>query len=91
MSRMTLLAGVAIGVVAAVVLGRDRLTQAHSKAKDVWESPKVQDTVAKADRFIAQKAPTLHGVGEAVVDSMPRKKGAASSMPSTSAVGSGIA
>jgi len=91
MSRMTLLAGVAIGVVAAVVLGKDRLTQAHSKVKDAWDSPTVQDTVAKADRFIADKAPTLHGVGEAVVDSMPSKRSTASSVSSSSAIGSGIA
>jgi hypothetical protein len=73
MSRVALLAGVAIGVLAAVVLGKDRLNDAHAKAKDVWEGPQVQGALSKADRFVADKAPTLHGVGEAVVDSLPRK------------------
>lgn len=73
MSRVTLLAGVAIGVVAAVVLGKDKLTEVRGKAMDAWQSPKVQDAVSKADRFVAEKAPTLHGVGGAVVDSMSRK------------------
>lgn len=73
MSRITLLAGVAIGVLAAVVLGRKRLDDAHAKVKETWEGPQVQGALSKADRFIADKAPTLHGVGEAVADSLPRK------------------
>jgi len=81
MSKAVLLTGVAIGVVAAVVLGRDRLNDAHAKVRDAWEGPTVQGALSKADRFVAEKAPTLHGVGEAVADSMPRK----GSVPSTSA------
>lgn len=73
MSRTTLLAGVAIGVVAAVILGKDKLNEIRAKAVDVWEGPQVQGAVSKADRFIAQKAPTLYGVGEAVADAMPRR------------------
>lgn len=77
MSRTTLLIGVAIGVAAAVVLGKNRLNDAHAKVKDVWEGPQVQGALSKADRFVAEKAPTLHGVGEAVVESMPRKRSSA--------------
>jgi len=73
MSRTALLAGVAIGVIAAVVLGKDKLNDIRAKAMDVWEGPQVQGAVSKADRFIAEKAPTLHGVGEAVADSLPRR------------------
>jgi hypothetical protein len=73
MPRIALLAGVAIGVVAAVVLGKDKLNDIRAKAVDVWEGPQVQQTLSKADRFVKTKAPTLHGVGEAVVDAMPRR------------------
>ena len=73
MPRAALLVGVAIGVVAAVVLGKDRLNDAHAKVKDAWEGPQVQGALSKADRFIADKAPTLHGVGEAVAESLPRR------------------
>lgn len=73
MSRMSLIAGIAIGVAATVILGKSRLTAAHEKVKDVWEGPQVQRVLSKADSFVADKAPTLHGVGEAVVDAMPRK------------------
>lgn len=73
MPRAALLVGVAIGVVAAVVLGRKRLDDAHAKVKDAWEGPQVQGALSRADRFIADKAPTLHGVGEAVADSLPRR------------------
>ena len=73
MPRAALLAGVAIGVIAAVVLGKDKLNDIRSKAVDVWEGPQVQGAISKADRFVARKAPTLHGVGEAVADSMPRR------------------
>lgn len=73
MPRIALLAGVAIGVFAAVVLGKDKLNSLHAKAMDVWEGPQVQGAISKADRFVAEKAPTLHGVGEAVADSMPRR------------------
>ena len=54
---------------------------------DVWESPKVQDAVSRADRFVADKAPTLHGVGEAVADSMPRKGASRVSTAGASSVG----
>lgn len=87
MSRVTLLAGVAIGLVAAVVLGKDKLTEIRGKAMDVWESPKVKDAVSKADRYVAEKAPTLHGMGEAVADSMPRRGAAGAPTPSTSTAG----
>lgn len=83
MSRLTLLAGVAIGVVAAVVLGKDKLNDIRGKAMDAWEGPKVQGALSKADSFIAEKAPTLHGVGEAVADSMPRKGATATPTAST--------
>ncbi len=73
MSRTSLLAGIAIGVAASVILGRRRLDEAHGKVKEVWEGPQVQGAISKADRFVAEKAPTLHGVGEAVADAMPRR------------------
>lgn len=71
--RAALLAGIAIGAVGAVVLGKDRVNDLRDKAKDVWQGPQVQGTLRKADRFVADKAPTLHGVGEAVVDAASGK------------------
>jgi len=71
--RAALLVGVAIGAVGAVVLGKDRVNDLRDKAKDVWQGPQVQGTLRKADRFVADKAPTLHGVGEAVADAASGK------------------
>jgi len=71
--RAALLTGIAIGAVGAVVLGKERVNDLRDKAKDVWQGPQVQGTLRKADRFVADKAPTLHGVGEAVVDAASGK------------------
>ena len=68
MNKMTLLVGVGIGLAIGVFAGRDRLVTMRRQAIDLWERPEVKDAVRKADRFVAEKAPTLHGVGEAVVD-----------------------
>ena len=72
--RTALLAGIAIGAVGAVVLGKDRVNNIRDKVKDVWEGPQVQDTLRKADQFVADKAPTVHDLGEAVVDAVSGKK-----------------
>ena len=72
--RTALLAGIAIGAVGAVVLGKERVNDLRDKAKDLWQGPQVQSTLRKADRFVADKAPTLHGVGEAVVDAASGKE-----------------
>jgi len=71
--RTALLAGIAIGAVGAVVLGKDRVNDIRDKVKDVWQGPQVQGTLRKADRFVADKAPTLHDLGEAVVDATTGK------------------
>lgn len=74
MPRIAIIAGLAIGVVVAAVLNKDKLGAARAKAMNVWEGPQVQGALTRADRFVADKAPALHGVGEAVVDAIPRRK-----------------
>lgn len=71
--RTALLVGIAIGAVGAVVLGKERVNDLRDKAKDVWQGPQVQGTLRKADQFVADKAPTLHDLGEAVVDAATGK------------------
>lgn len=74
MPRIALIAGLAIGVVVAAVLNKDKLNTVRDKAMDVWEGPQVQGALSRADQFVADKAPALHGVGEAVVDALPHRK-----------------
>lgn len=71
--RTALLAGIAIGAVGAVVLGKERVNNIRDRVKDVWEGPQVQGTLRKADRFVADKAPGLHDVGGAVFDAATGK------------------
>ena len=67
MGKIYLLIGFAAGAIVGATVGRTRITE-------LWERPDVQETWRKANRFVADKAPTLHGVGEAVADALPTKK-----------------
>jgi hypothetical protein len=67
MGKAFLVVGLLAGVVVAATVGRKRITE-------LWERPEVQDSLTKANRFVADKAPTLHGFGEAVVDALPTRK-----------------
>jgi hypothetical protein len=76
MARITLLAGVAAGILIGAMMGRDALDKVRTSAKEFTQRPEIRDAVRKADAFVAEKAPTLHGVGEAVVDAASRKPAA---------------
>ena len=67
MGKIYLLIGFAAGAIVGATVGRKKITE-------LWERPEVQDTWRKANRFVADKAPTLHGMGEAVADALPTKK-----------------
>ena len=60
-----------VGLVAGAVIGA---TVGRKKIVELWERPEVQDGIKKANRFVADKAPTLYGMGGAVADAMPTRK-----------------
>ena len=67
MGKAFLVVGLLAGAIIGATVGRKKITE-------LWERPEVQDTFTKANRFVADKAPTLHGFGEAVVDAIPKRK-----------------
>jgi isopentenyl diphosphate isomerase/L-lactate dehydrogenase-like FMN-dependent dehydrogenase len=67
MGKVFLLVGFIAGAVVATTVGRKRIEELLSR-------PEVQDTWKKANRFVADKAPTLHDMGEAVADALPTKR-----------------
>lgn len=67
MGKAFLVVGLIAGAVIGATVGRKKITE-------LWERPEVQDSIKKANRFVADKAPTLHGFGEAVVDAIPVRK-----------------
>jgi hypothetical protein len=67
MGKAFILIGFVAGAIIASTVGRKKIVE-------LWESPEVQDGLKKANRFVADKAPTLHGMGEAVADAMPSRK-----------------
>lgn len=67
MGKMYLLVGFVAGAIVGAVFGRKKIVE-------MWERPEVQETWRKANRFVAEKAPTLHGMGEAVADALPNRR-----------------
>jgi hypothetical protein len=67
MGKMLLIVGFAVGTIVGA-------TVARKKIAELIERPEVRETWRKANRFVAEKAPTLHGVGEAVADALPNRR-----------------
>jgi hypothetical protein len=70
MAKGWLIIGFAAGYIAGSAAGRRQFERIKSTAQNVWERPEVQNTVKKADDFIAEKAPALHDVGVSLVESV---------------------
>jgi hypothetical protein len=67
MGKMLLIVGFAVGTVVGATVARKQINE-------LLHRPEVRETWRKANRFVAEKAPTLHGVGEAVADALPRRR-----------------
>ena len=67
MGKALLVVGFAVGAIVGA-------TVARKKIMELLERPEVQESWRKANRFVAEKAPTLHGMGGAVADAMPRRR-----------------
>lgn len=82
MAKGWIVLGFAAGYLVGSAAGRKQFERIKSAATDLWERPEVQDTVKKVDDFVAEKAPAVHDLGEAAVDSVtataPSKSGEAS-------------
>lgn len=61
--KVGFLAGVAIGYVLGTRAGRQQFDKIKEKAQEVWENPKVQESVHRAQDtatdFVKEKAPEL--------------------------------
>lgn len=61
--RLGFLAGAAVGYVLGTRAGRQQFDRIKEKAQEVWENPKVQESVHKAQEsatgFVKEKAPEL--------------------------------
>ena len=67
MGKILLIVGFAVGTIVGATVARKKITE-------LIERPEVRETWRKANRFVAEKAPTLHGVGEAVADALPNRR-----------------
>ena len=67
MGKVLLVAAFAVGAVVGATVARKKIVE-------VIERPEVRETWRKANRFVAEKAPTLHGMGEAVADALPSRR-----------------
>jgi len=67
MGKAFLIVGFVAGAIVAATVGRKKISELLNR-------PEVHDTWVKANRFVAEKAPTLHGMGEAVVDALPTRR-----------------
>lgn len=70
MAKGWLVLGFAAGYLVGSASGRKQFDRIKSAATDLWERPEVQDTVKKVDDFVGEKAPAVHDLGEAAVDSV---------------------
>jgi hypothetical protein len=70
MAKGWIVLGFAAGYLAGSAAGRKQFERIKSTAQGVWERPEVQRTVKKVDEFVGDKAPAVHDVGAAVVDSV---------------------
>ena len=78
MNKLTLLVGIGIGFVIGSAAGRESFNKLKKSVSDVLDRPEVKDALGRADRFVAEKAPGLHDLGEAVADATPSTTGAGS-------------
>ena len=76
--------GFAAGYLVGTKAGRKQFDKIKAAATDLWERPEVQNTVKKVDDFVADKAPAVHDLGEAAVDSVNATSPASSSASSSS-------
>jgi len=74
MGKVFVLVAFAAGAIVGATFGRKKVIELTGAARDAWERPEVQEQWLKVNRFVADKAPTLHGMGEAVADAMPSKR-----------------
>ena len=83
--------GFAAGYLVGSKAGRKQFDRIKSAATDLWERPEVQNTVKKVDDFVAEKAPAVHDLGAAAVDSVSTSSpsGSGSGNSSGNASGSG--
>ena len=58
-NKLVFAAGMAAGYVLGTRAGRERYEQLRTKAQELWESPKVQDTVASTTDTLKSKAPEV--------------------------------
>ncbi|WDF33086.1 YtxH domain-containing protein [Arthrobacter agilis] len=58
-NKLVFAAGMAVGYVLGTRAGRDSYEQIRSKAQDLWNSPKVQDTVSSTTETLKNKAPEV--------------------------------
>lgn len=57
--KAAFLIGGAVGYVLGTRAGREQFEKIRASAQNVWESPKVQETVSEATEFVKDKAPDL--------------------------------
>ena len=70
MAKGWIVLGFAAGYLVGTASGRKQFERIKSAATDLWERPEVQDTVKKVDDFVGEKAPAVHDLGAAAVDSV---------------------
>lgn len=58
-NKLVFAAGMAAGYVLGTRAGRESYEQLKTKAQELWENPKVQDTVASTTDTIKSKAPEV--------------------------------
>jgi hypothetical protein len=71
--RGTFLAGLAIGLVVGMRLGRERYEQLKGLAQKVADNPSVQQTAKKAAKTVSSKATELtRAAGQQAADKLPK-------------------
>ena len=70
MGKLAIVVGFAAGALFGATVGRKKVNELAQSAKRAMDRPAVRDGWRKANRFVAEKAPTLHGVSGAIVDSV---------------------
>lgn len=58
-NKLVFATGLAVGYVLGTRSGRERYEKLRTKAKELWQNPKVQETVSEAAGTIKDKAPAL--------------------------------
>ena len=91
MAKGWIVLGFAAGYLVGSKAGRKQFDRIKSAATDLWERPEVQNTVKKVDDFVAEKAPAVHDLGAAAVDSVSTSSPSGSGNSSGNASGSGNA